>query len=205
MTNPYFTNTIDLLEATRARASDVESNFSAVEAGFDGVNVDMLTKAPLASPALTGTPTTTTPLTGDTSTRVANMAAVQAAIGAAAALNLPASTGDGKSLIFTGGVPAWGNWFGLPTTLTSTTTLTDRRSYFLNSTAGAFSLTLPASPVVGESWVRITDIGGALVTNNVSLLPGSNTVMGLPGTFLMNTNYFPAFLVFTSSKGWVFA
>ena len=33
--NPFFTNTIDLLPATKARAGDVESNFTAVEAGFD--------------------------------------------------------------------------------------------------------------------------------------------------------------------------
>lgn len=110
MTNPYFTNTIDLLEVTRARATDVESNLSAVEAGFDGVNTDMLLRAPIASPALTGAPTTTTPSTGDTSTRIANMAAVQAAIGAAAALNLPNIVGaNGKALRVVAGVPAWGD------------------------------------------------------------------------------------------------
>ena len=35
MSNPFFVNTIDLLPATKARAGDVESNFTAVEAGFD--------------------------------------------------------------------------------------------------------------------------------------------------------------------------
>lgn len=37
MANPYFTNTIDLVAFTKARAGDVEANFSAVEAGFDAV------------------------------------------------------------------------------------------------------------------------------------------------------------------------
>ena len=37
MPNPYFTNTIDLVAFTKARAGDVEANFSAVEVGFDGV------------------------------------------------------------------------------------------------------------------------------------------------------------------------
>lgn len=37
MANPYFTNTIDLVAFTKARAGDVEANFSAVEGGFDAV------------------------------------------------------------------------------------------------------------------------------------------------------------------------
>lgn len=37
MTNAYYTNTIDLVAFTKARAGDVEANFSAVEAGFDSV------------------------------------------------------------------------------------------------------------------------------------------------------------------------
>jgi hypothetical protein len=37
MTNPYFSNTIDLVAFTKARAGDVEANFSAVEVGFDAV------------------------------------------------------------------------------------------------------------------------------------------------------------------------
>lgn len=42
MPNPYFNNTIDLLPNTRARSIDVESNLSAVEAGFDAVSRDLL-------------------------------------------------------------------------------------------------------------------------------------------------------------------
>lgn len=37
MPNNFFTNTIDLVAFTKARAGDVEANFSAVEAGFDAV------------------------------------------------------------------------------------------------------------------------------------------------------------------------
>jgi microcystin-dependent protein len=41
MTNPYFNNSIDLTAGTRARASDVEANFTAVGTGFDGVRADI--------------------------------------------------------------------------------------------------------------------------------------------------------------------
>lgn len=78
--NPYFNNSIDLLPTTRARAADIESNFSAVSTGFDGVKTDMDTKATLVSPAFTGSPTAPTLSANDASTRLANMSAVQAAI-----------------------------------------------------------------------------------------------------------------------------
>jgi hypothetical protein len=57
MPNRYFNNTIDLINNTRARASDVEANFDQVEDGFDTTQAEMDLKAPLASPTFTGTVT----------------------------------------------------------------------------------------------------------------------------------------------------
>jgi hypothetical protein len=105
--NPYFTNTIDLLPVTRARSSDVESNLSAVEVGFDGVKVDMDLKAPLLAPTLTIPRVTATPLPGDNSTLLASTAFVQQAISSAAAINLPSVGADGYVLTVVGGVPTW--------------------------------------------------------------------------------------------------
>lgn len=133
------------------------------------------------------------------------MAAIAQAISDAIAINLPPPSGENKSLVYRGGIATWGNWFSPPQTILTSDSLQDRGSYLINSTAGAFSLTLPAAPIVGESWVSVVDIGGALVQNNVSLLPGINNVMGLSGPFVLNTNYIPCFLIFTASKGWVFA
>lgn len=53
MANPFFTNLLDLISGNRARASEVESNLSAVEAGFDGV-YEYLTRA-LRGPQAGGT------------------------------------------------------------------------------------------------------------------------------------------------------
>ena len=147
MTNPYFTNTIDLLEATRARASDVESNFSAVEAGFDGVNVDMLTKAPLASPALTGTPTTTTPSTGDTSTRIANMAALQAAINAAAAINLPSTVGKNGQWLQANPTTAIPGWATLPSL-----NVAHNNNFAVNQRGVSGTVTLSAGAYGHDRW-----------------------------------------------------
>jgi hypothetical protein len=48
------------------------------ESGVTGLVADLAAKAPLASPALTGTPTSTTPGTADSSTRLATTSYVQA-------------------------------------------------------------------------------------------------------------------------------
>lgn len=53
MANPFFTNLLDLISGNRARASEVEANLSAVEAGFDGV-YEYLTRA-LRGPQAGGT------------------------------------------------------------------------------------------------------------------------------------------------------
>lgn len=59
---------------------------------------DLAAKAPLASPALSGTPTSTTPSTSDNSTRIATTAMVQAALGAYIAAQ--------DVLVFKGGIDA---------------------------------------------------------------------------------------------------
>lgn len=69
--NPYFTNTIDLVAFTKARAGDVEANFSAVETGFDGVKTGLDLKAPLASPTFTGAPSGPTAAPGTSTTQFA--------------------------------------------------------------------------------------------------------------------------------------
>lgn len=59
MPNRFFTNLIDLVAGTRARAGDVEANFNQVEQGFDEVasEIDALVagKADIAGEAYTGT------------------------------------------------------------------------------------------------------------------------------------------------------
>jgi hypothetical protein len=61
-------------------ASDEELNF--VDGVTSAIQTQLDAKAPLASPALTGTPTAPTPTAGDSSTKIATMAAVQTAVAA---------------------------------------------------------------------------------------------------------------------------
>ena len=205
MTNPYFNNTNDLIPTTRIRAGDVESNFSAVGAGFDAVKVDMDTKAPSLSPTFTGTPSAPTPPVGDASSRLATMAALASAINAAAAINLPTPSGDGKSLNLQGGAPVWGTWFGQVLNLTSASTLENRRMYSINSSAGAFDLTLPTPPASESTWVYLVDVGGNLESNPVTLLYVADKIMHQEESLDLDVSYQGYFFIHEPLKGWYLA
>lgn len=56
--------------------------------------------------------------------------------------------------------------------VSAATTLQANRRYGLDSSVGAFNLTLPAGMAV-DDWVELIDVGGALATNNVTVLRGS--------------------------------
>jgi hypothetical protein len=78
MPNRYFNNTIDLINNTRARASDVEANFDQIEDGFDTTQAEMDLKANAANSNLTGTPTAPTAAPGTNTTQIATTAFVHA-------------------------------------------------------------------------------------------------------------------------------
>lgn len=76
---------------TATSTNPVESN--GIAAAISQVTAIANTKAPLASPALTGTPTAPTPTAGDSSTKIATTAFVQGELGDYAPLASPALTG----------------------------------------------------------------------------------------------------------------
>lgn len=72
------------------------------ESGVTGLTADLASKAPLASPALTGTPTAPTPAIGNNSTTIATTAFVQAASGLVPSWPAPAAAvtiADGTGLL----------------------------------------------------------------------------------------------------------
>lgn len=74
--NPHVTTKAQVGLGSADNTSDIDKPISTVaQAAID-------LKAPLASPALTGTPTAPTPTMGDTTTKIATMAALDAAVSA---------------------------------------------------------------------------------------------------------------------------
>lgn len=157
MSNPYFTNTLDLIPSNRARASDVEANLSAVEAGFDGVaaDIDALEsgKAPIDSPALTGNPTAPTPADGTEDESISTAEFVKRAIALAAALNLPGITGhNGKVLAVLAGVPTW-LFSGLAySEVSGTTAAVAKGEHKALRNAAVTTITGPAAAETGDLW-----------------------------------------------------
>ena len=206
MPNPYFVNTIDLVNNTRARASDVESNFTAVEAGFDAVktDVDTLTsdKANIASPTFTGDPKAPTPSAGDNDTSIATTAFVHTAVAAAAAINLPTVTGnDGRFLSVVGGLPSWEviSESDDVEIIGTNTNAVRFKTYVLTA---SLTLTMPASPAAGD-WVRFknkSDTTTAIIGRN-----GQN-IEGKAEDMRINSKHIGHRLVFAdATRGWVLA
>jgi hypothetical protein len=73
--------------------------------------------------------------------------------------------------------------------LTSSTTLGVNTRYFINSSSGAFTLTLPPAMAVGD-WVELVDAGGVLATNKVTVaLSGYSAIRGVAEPLLLDVNW----------------
>jgi hypothetical protein len=77
------------------------------------------------------------------------------------------------------------------------------RGYPCNTTSSAFTVTLPASPSVGD-YIQIVDYAGTFATNNITLGANSNKINGVVGNKVLTTNREAVTLVYVdSTQGWV--
>jgi hypothetical protein len=77
------------------------------------------------------------------------------------------------------------------------------RGYPCNTTSSAFTVTLPASPSVGD-YVQIVDYAGTFATNNITLGRNSNKIDGGTNNKLLTTNREAVTVTYVdSTQGWV--
>lgn len=143
-------------------------------------------KAPLESPALTGTPTTTTPATVDNSSQIANTEFTQAAINAIVQAALPA----GIITMWSGSVATIPSGWVLCDGANGTPNMTDRfvvgsggSKYSSGDTGGADTLNLTIGQLPSHSHTATTGNDGAHTHFTVA----SDTV--LAGAEVDGTNY----------------
>jgi len=89
-------------------------------------------------------------------------------------------------------------------TLTANATLVAGERIFANSTAGAFTLTLPSTPADGAT-IQIIDVAGTFRTNNVTVARGGEKIQNLTEDLVLNLNNAAITLIYSGSTfGWVF-
>lgn len=75
--------------------------------------------------------------------------------------------------------------------------------YFVNTTSGAVTVTLPASPSIGDH-VSIIDSHANAATNNITIDRNGNNIMGSASNDVLNTNDARRHLSYVdATRGWV--
>ena len=114
--------------------------------------------------------------------------------------------GDGTALMSDGTDVSWGvagtSWQAV---VTGATTMVAGRGYFVNTTSSAFTMTLPASPSLGDT-VRIIDYAGTFDSNTCTIGRNSEKIAGASADMTVTTERAALTLVFTdSTQGWLLA
>ena len=88
--------------------------------------------------------------------------------------------------------------------ITSNTTMVANRGYFVNTTSGAITMTLPSSASIGDT-ISIKDYAGTFATNNLTIARNSHKIQGATLDSALETNRASVTLVYVdATKGWLF-
>ena len=127
------------------------------------------------------------------------------------AAGAPARLGYGTSGYFlktqgTGANPAWAEMVGglaWQAVVTTGTTMVAGRGYFVNTTGGAFTMTLPVSATLGDE-CHIIDYAGTFDTNNCTVGRNSHNILGAGSDLVVATERAAFKLVYVdATQGWL--
>ncbi len=87
--------------------------------------------------------------------------------------------------------------------VSSSTSAAANRSYWVNTSGGAVTLTLPASPNAGD-FIKVTDVAGTFATNNCTINPNGNRIMRQADSMTISTNGASVRMVYyDATRGWL--
>ena len=82
------------------------------------------------------------------------------------------------------------------------TTMATQNAYFVTTSAGAITLTLPSSPAVGAE-IHVFDSTGSAATNNITVANNGSNINGQSTTLLIDKAYAGVTLIYVGSAyGW---
>jgi len=94
--------------------------------------------------------------------------------------------------------------FDWQSVVTSNTTMVSGKGYFVNTTGGAITMTLPASPSAGD-YVAIKDYAATFQTNSCTIGRNSSNIQGNANNSELTTTRASVVLVYAdATKGWLF-
>jgi hypothetical protein len=142
--------------------------------------------------------------TGPTGTTGSTVTGPTGAVGSTGAVGETGPTGSNGTNGSTGATGPTGAAAVTNSSINSNITLVSGTRYFVDTTA-ARSLTLPASPSVGDE-IQIVDASGTAGTNNITVLRNSLKINGVTDDAVIDINGGAAVLLYTGSTyGWRFA
>jgi hypothetical protein len=86
---------------------------------------------------------------------------------------------------------------------TTAFTAVSNKGYFCNTTSAAFTVTLPASPTVGDV-ISLKDYANTFDTNNLTINPNGNKIQGSTNNFIISVEGASSqFIYVDATRGWV--
>ena len=124
----------------------------------------------------------------------------------------PAGVAGGNDYVLkstTGGVLSWGeisggtSWAAVKVTGDSPVSGAAGAGYFMNTTSGAITLTLPGSPTIGDE-ISFIDYAGTFDTNNLTVARNGKNINGAASDLTVATERAANTLVYTdTTQGWL--
>src|SRR6056300_1713977 len=96
------------------------------------------------------------------------------------------------------------SWQSVITASGGSNTAVAGEGYFIDTTSNTHTVTLPASPSIGDK-IAIKDYAGTFATNNLTIGRNGNNIQGVANNSLISTNRASIILVYSdATKGWLY-